>query len=71
MKDNGVGFDMSDANDIFAPFERLHSHSQFQGTGIGLSIVERIIHRHHGLIFFNSQVNQGTTFYFTVGKLPN
>lgn len=71
IKDNGDGFDMSQAEEIFTPFKRLHSDTQFPGTGIGLSIVERVILRHHGTILFHSQPHQGTTFYFTVSHWQN
>jgi signal transduction histidine kinase/DNA-binding response OmpR family regulator len=67
IKDNGAGFELTKAQDLFTPFKRFHSDVEFEGTGIGLSIVERIINYHQGLIWCHSQVNQGTTFYFTLG----
>lgn len=66
IKDNGAGFDMENAKDLFTPFKRFHSGVEFQGTGIGLSIVERIINRHQGLICCDSKAGKGTVFYFTV-----
>ena len=70
MRDNGAGFDMAYAAQLFLPFKRLHGHREFEGSGVGLASVSRVVRRHGGQVRGEGAVGQGAAFYFSLPDEP-